>query len=172
MLYAVDLPIGHSLWRALGATHTFVVHLIAQFAEQGCTNALYFHVSSHVWLGDRPPVQFGDETGEEDLRIAKRFAPVTSTEPSTSNKDGWKHELYTKFCKAETKGRGSLFWRPIWRPIIFEQCVIGGNAVWQKNFLRLVDTLVQAPECCLLIHRATQSLRLGYIGAAQDAIDV
>ena len=25
---------------------------------------------------------------------------------------------------------------------VFEQCVVEGNAVWQKNFLRLVDTLV------------------------------
>ena len=83
-LYAVDLPISHSLWRALGVTHTFLVHLIAEFSEQGCTNTLYFHGFSHVWFGDRLPIQFGDEAGEADLRMAKRFAPVTSTEPTAS----------------------------------------------------------------------------------------
>ena len=34
---------------------------------------------------------------------------------------------------------------------------------------RLVDTLVQLPDCTLFMHSATQSLRLGYAGAAQDA---
>ena len=33
LLYAVDLPMTQSLWRALGATHTFLVHLITEFAE-------------------------------------------------------------------------------------------------------------------------------------------
>ena len=104
--------------------------------------------------------------------MAKRFAPVTSTEPTTSIEDGWRHELYTKFCKAKTKGRGVAFWWPIWQPIVFEQCVVEGNAVWQKNFLRPVDTLVHVPDCTLLMHSATQSVRLGYTGAAQDATDV
>ena len=34
------------------------------------------------------------------------------------------------------------------------------------------DTLVQVPDCFLLMHFATQSVRIGYTGAAQDAIDV
>ena len=66
--------------------------------------------------------------------MAKRFAPVTSTEPTMSIEDGWRHEPHTKFCAAKAKGRGVWFWRPVWRPIVFEQCVVGGNAVWQKIF--------------------------------------
>ena len=89
---------------ALGVTHTFLVHLIAEFSEQGCTNILYFHGFSHVWFSDRLPIQFGNEVGEADLRMAKRFAPVTTTEPTTSIEDGWRHAIYTKFCKAKTKG--------------------------------------------------------------------
>ena len=104
--------------------------------------------------------------------MAKRFAPVTSTAPTTSIEDGWRHELYMKFCKAKTKGRGVAFWQPVWQPIVFEQCVVGGNALLQKKFLQLVDTLVQVPDCTLLMHFATQSVRLGYTGAAQDATDV
>ena len=41
--------------------------------------------------------------------MAKTFAPVSSTEPATSIEDGWGHELYMKFCKAKTKGRGVAF---------------------------------------------------------------
>ena len=73
--YAVDLPISHSLWRALGVTHTFLVHLIARFREQRCRNTLYFHGSGHMWFGDRLPIYFGDEAWEADLRLAKSFAP-------------------------------------------------------------------------------------------------
>ena len=171
-MYVVDLPINHSLWCALGVTQTFLVHLIPEFGEQGCTNTLCFHGFSHMWFGDRLPIQFGDEAGEAYLHMAERFAPVTSTKPTASIEDGWRHELYTKFCKAKTKGRGVTFWRPVWGPIVFEQCVLGGNALWQKNFLRLVDTLVQVHDCTLLMHSATQSVRLGYTGAAEDATHV
>ena len=53
LLYVLDLPVSNSLWRALGATHTFFVHLIAEFTECGSTNTLYLHGLSHVWFGDR-----------------------------------------------------------------------------------------------------------------------
>ena len=75
LLYAIDPLISHSLWRALGATHTFLVHLIAEFAEEGCTNTPYFHGFSHVWFGDCLPIQFGDEAGEADLPMAKGLPP-------------------------------------------------------------------------------------------------
>ena len=120
LLYAFDLSISHSLWRALAAAHTLLVHLITEFAEQGCTKTLYFHGFSHVWFGDCIPIHFGDEAREADLRLAKTFAPLTSTEPTTSIEDGWKHELYTNFRKAKTKGTGAWFWLPIWQPIIVE----------------------------------------------------
>ena len=109
LLYAVYVPLSHSLWCALGVTHTFLVHLIAEFSEQGCTNTLYFHGFTHVWFGDRLPIHFGDEAGEADLRMAKRFPPVTCTEPTSSIEDGWRHALYTKVCKAKTNGRGVVF---------------------------------------------------------------
>ena len=104
--------------------------------------------------------------------MAQRFAPMTSIEPTASIEDCWRHELYTKFCKAKTKGRGVVFWLPAWRPIVLEPCVVGGNAVWQQIFLQLVDTLVQVPDCTLLVHSATRPVRLGYTGVAQGATDV
>ena len=87
--------------------------------------------------------------------MAKRFAPGTSREPTTPIEDAWRHELYTKFCKAETKERAVAFWWPVWRRIVFEQCVVGGNAVRHKIFLWLLDSLVQVPNCTLLMHSAT-----------------
>ena len=54
VMYAVDLPLDHSLWCAL--KHTFLVHLIAEFSEQGHTNTLYFHGFRHVWFEDRLPI--------------------------------------------------------------------------------------------------------------------
>ena len=50
--------------------------------------------------------------------------------------------------------------------------MIGGNETWQRIFLRLLNVLVQVPECTVLMHSATRSVRLGYDGAAQDASDV
>ena len=41
-----------------------------------------------------------------------------------------------------------------------------------ENFLRLVVTLVQVLDCTLLMHSATQPLRLGYTVASQDATNV
>ena len=37
---------------------------------------------------------------------------------------------------------------------------------------RPMDTLVHILDCTLLMHCATQPLRLGYVGATQDATDV
>ena len=104
--------------------------------------------------------------------MGKRLALVTLTEPTTSTEDGCRHELYTKFCKGKTKGRGVAFWRPLWRPVVFQQCVVGGNAGWQKFLFQLVDTLVKVPDCTVLMPSATESLRLAYNGATQDATDL
>ena len=89
--------------------------------------------------------------------MVKRFAPVTSTGSTTSFEDGWRTVLYTKFCKAKTKGRGVAFWQLVWWPIVFERYITRRNAVWQENFLRLVHTLVQVSDCTLLMHFATRS---------------
>ena len=50
--------------------------------------------------------------------------------------------------------------------------MIGGDEAWQRIFLRLLNVLVQVPECTMLMHSAGRSVRLGYDGAAQDASDV
>ena len=172
LLYAVDLQVSNSLWRAVGATHTFLVHVIAEFTECGSTNTLYFHGLSHVWFGDRLPIQFGDEAREADLCMAKRFAPVTSTDAAASIEDSWKHEMYNRFFKGKRRCMVVAFWQPVRRPIVFEKCVIGCIETRRRIFLRLLNVLVQVPECTLLMHSATCSVRVGYNGATQDASDV
>ena len=104
--------------------------------------------------------------------MAKRFAPVTSTDAAASIEDSWKHEMCNKFFKGKKRCRVVAFWQPVRRPIILEQCVIGGNEAWQRIFLRLLNVLVQVPECTMLMHSATCSVPLGYDGAAQDASNV
>ena len=56
LLYALDLPISSSLWRALGATHKCLLHCIAEFTQRGCTNTVYLHGFSHIWFGYRLPI--------------------------------------------------------------------------------------------------------------------
>ena len=67
-----------SLWCAHQATHTYLMHLGAEISEHG--GALYFHSFGHVWS---LPQLVGNEVGEADQRIAKRFVPMTSIKPPT-----------------------------------------------------------------------------------------
>ena len=98
--------------------------------------------------------------------MAKRFAPVTSTDAAASIEDSWKYEMYNKVFKGKKRCRVVAFWQPVRRPIIVEQCVIGGNEARQRIFLRLLNVLVEVPECTVLMHSATRSVRLGYDRAA------
>ena len=79
--------------------------------------------------------------------------------------------MYNKLFKAKKMASLSRFGGRC-GTLVFEQCVVSGNAAWKKNFLRLVDVLVRALEGTFLMHSATCSVRLVYEGATQDASDV
>ena len=66
------LPI--AAWQAMGLVYTYIVHIIPEFAGEGCTATLYLHGWSHTWFNPRTPMLYSDETGEGDLRVAKRYA--------------------------------------------------------------------------------------------------
>ena len=73
LVYTIDLPVSHSSWHALWATHTLLVHVIANFNECGCTNTFCFHRFSHVWFRDCLPIQISDEVGDANFCITKGF---------------------------------------------------------------------------------------------------
>ena len=66
---------------------------------------------------------YSDEAGERDLRVAKRYVPLTSTRQDASINESLKHEMYEKFLGKKKKipttkigpvSIGTLFWRLAW----------------------------------------------------------
>ena len=53
---------------------------------------------------------YSDEAGERDLRVAKRYAPVTSTRQDASISESLKHELHQKFVQKKKKIPISMTW--------------------------------------------------------------
>ena len=86
-------------WRAMGLVYTYIVHIIPEFAEEGCTTTLYMRGWSHTWFNPRTPMLYSDEAGKRDLRVAKRFVLVSSTRQDGSISESLKHELYDKFLR-------------------------------------------------------------------------
>ena len=87
-------------WQAMALVYTYIVHIIPEFAQEGCTATLYMHGWSHTWFNPRTPMLYSDEAGERDHRVAKRYAPVTSTSRDASISESLKREWYEKFlCK-------------------------------------------------------------------------
>ena len=58
-------------WQAMGLVYTYIVHIILEFAEEGCTATLYMHWWAHTWFNPRTPMLYSHEAGEWDLRGQK-----------------------------------------------------------------------------------------------------
>ena len=116
-------------WQAMGMLYTYIVHIIPEFAEEGCTATLYMHGWSHTWFNPRTPMLYSDEAGERDLRVAKRYAPVTSTRQDASISESLKHELYQKFVQKKKKIPCAKIWAPVQRNVVLEACMVAANAV-------------------------------------------
>ena len=61
--------------QAMGMLYTYIVHIIPEFAEEGCTATLYMHGWSHTWFNPRTPMLYSVEAGERDLRVARDMPP-------------------------------------------------------------------------------------------------
>ena len=91
--------------QAMGMLYTYIAHIIPEFAEEGSTATLYMHGWSHIlytvytdiWFNPWTPMPYSDEAGERHTRVAKRYAPVTSTRQDASSSESLKHERYQKF---------------------------------------------------------------------------
>ena len=66
-------------WQAMGLVYTYIVHIIPEFAEEGCTATLDMHGWAHTRFTPRTPMLYSDGAGEQDLQVAKRYALGTST---------------------------------------------------------------------------------------------
>ena len=77
---------------------------------------------------------YSDEAGERDLRVAKRYAPVTSTRHDASISESLKHELYEKFLRKKKKIPTAKIWAHVHRNLVLEACMVAANALWLTVF--------------------------------------
>ena len=90
-------------WHAMGLVCTYILHIIPKFAEEGGIATLYMHGWSHTWFNPGTPMLFSDEAGKRNLRVAKRYALVTSTQQDGIISESLKHEVYQKFVRMKQK---------------------------------------------------------------------
>ena len=106
---------------------------------------------------------YSDEAGERDLRVAKRYAPVTSTRQDASISESLKHELYEKFLRKKKKIPPTKISALVHRNLVLEPCMVVANALWQTIFQRLLRHLMtcqEAGDCKLYMHPvATNSVK-------------
>ena len=149
-------------WQAMGLMYAYIVHIIPEYAEEGCTATLYVHGWSHTWFNPRTSMLYCDEAGEPDLRVAKRYGPVTSTRQDASITKSLKHELYGKFFRKKKKIPIDKIWAPVHRNLVLEACMVAANALWQTVFQRLLQQLMTCEEasgCKLYMNPATDSVK-------------
>ena len=159
-------------WQAMDLVYTYIVHIIPEFAEEGCTATLNVHGRSHTWFNPRTPVLYSHEAGERDLRVAKRYAPATSTRQDASISESLKHEPYEKFLRKKKKIPTAKNWAPVHRNLVLEACMVAGNALWQTVFQRLLRHLMTCQEaggCKSYMHPATNSVKCTFPSAEPES---
>ena len=162
------ITLATAAWHAMGLVYTYILHILLEFAEEGCTATLYMHGWSHTWFNTRTPMLYSDEAGERDLRVAKRYAPVTSTRQDASIIENLKQELYEKWLRKKKKILTAKIWPPVHPSLVLEACMVAANALWQivfQRLLRLLMTSQEAGGCKLYVHPASNSVKCTFLGA-------
>ena len=160
LLYACDLELSHTIWRALGSLHTFLLILIIEFCEEGSSASLYYHGLTHCWELAWLPISVSDESGEADIRMSTRFSRITTTDSEDSIRDCLGHELYMKFVSKRKSRNTTHLWRPPWRPIVMECCVVSASVVWRANFLVVISRCQDVHGLLVLMDTSTESVRV------------
>ena len=159
-------------WQAMGVLYTYIVHIIPEFAEEGCTATSYMHGWSYTWFNPRTPMLYSDEAGERDLGVAKRYAPVTSTRQGASISDSLKHELYQKFVQKKKKIPCANIWAPVQLTVVLQACMVAADVVWHVVFQRLLEHLLHfqdAGGCSLYMHPDTRLVKCTFPGANPES---
>ena len=120
---------------------------------------------------------YSDEAGERDLRVAKIYAPVTSTRQHAGISESLKHELYEKFLRKKTKIPTAKIWAPVHQHLVLEACMVAANALWQTVFQRPLWHMMTCQEAGgykLCMHRATNSVKCTFpsVKPESDAVCV
>ena len=159
----------------MGLVYTYIVHIIPEFAEEGCTATLYMHGCSHTWFNPRTPMLYSDEARERDLRVAKRYAPVINTRQDVGIRESLKQEPYENFSRNKKKIRTTKFWGPVHRNLVLEPCMVAANAMWQtivQRLLRRLMTCQEAGGCRLYMPPATNSVKCTFPSAEPETDEV
>ena len=112
------------------------------------------------------------EAGERDLRVPKRYAPVTSTRQHASLSESLKHELYEKFLRKKKKIPTAKIWARVHRNLVLEACMVAANAMWQIVFRRLLRHLMTCQEASgykIYMHPATDLVRCKFPSAQPES---
>ena len=158
--------------QAMCLVYTFIVHIILEFAEEGCTTTLYMHGWSHTWFNLRTPMLYSDEAREWDVRVAKRYAPVTSFRQDASISESFKHELYENFLRKKKNIATTKIWAPVHCNLFLEACMVAANAMWQTIFQRLLRHLMTCQEAGgrrLYMHPTTSSVKCTFPSAESES---
>ena len=82
----------------MGLVYTYIVHIIPEFTEAGCTATLYMQGWSSTWFNPRTPMLYSVQAREWDLRVAKRYAPIINTRQDAGISEcrgiSWVAQLY------------------------------------------------------------------------------
>ena len=158
----VGTALANAAWQAMRLVYTYIVHIIPEFAEEGCTATLYMHGWSHTSFNPRTLIPYSHEAGERDLRVAQRYAPVISTRQDGRISESLKHELYEDFLRKKTKIPTAKILTLVHRNLVLEACLFAAIALWQTVFQRLLRHLMICEEAGgrkLYMHPATNSVK-------------
>ena len=147
------------------------MHIIPEFAEEGHTATLNMHGWSHTLSNPRTP--YFDEGGKRDLRVAKRYAPATSTRQDASISESLKHEWY-RLLRKKKKIPSTKIWNPVHRNIVLEVCTVVANARWHAVFQHLLQHMLDLQSivgCTIFMHLETNFVKCTFAGAKPE-IDV
>ena len=114
---------------------------------------------------------FSDEAGERDLRVAKRYAHVTSTQHDASISETLRHELYRKFVCKKQKVSSAKIGTFVHRNVVLEACMVAANVLWRTIFARLLHHLFELQEasgCTILMHTYTRSIKCTFVDAKEE----
>ena len=155
----------------MGLVRTYIVHIIREFAEEGCTASLHINGWNHTWFNARSPMLLSDEVEESDLTVAKRYAPITSTQQNASISETLKHEVHQKFVRKKQRVRSTKIWAPVGRNVVLEACMVAANVLWRTIFVRLLHHLVALQEaggCTIVMHADTRCVKCTFVGAKEQ----